>query len=402
MPLSGDDKLGHGAAPLRTGSTSNYGIPREALLSLECMEGGYTRPVAEIKPPQARPVKASPLPGYILALGVTGLAYVIHWLPFPPFRVTGAAGVRYPLSVAIIAMLAGMAVRNLIRLPEDVIESARGMPRRVIPASIVLTGAGLNLAAIASIGARALLITLACLTVAMASSIWLGAVTRLIRKTAILIGAGTGICGTSAIVAVAPLIQAEDQDMLLAIGTVNILGLLFMFVMPILGSLLNLSDQSFGVWAGTSIHAVPQVLAAAFSYSQPAGALATLVKLVRVALLAPLIFFLGIWHSRQAGAGQTQIHYRRLMPAFVWGFLALAALNTADLLPILQFRFGVYSTSNLLTNASELLLAISMAAMGLEVNIVQFSKVGGRAMLVGTLAGLILLATSLLLIRLYL
>jgi uncharacterized membrane protein YadS len=84
-----------------------------------------------------------------------------------------------------------------------------------------------------------------------------------------------------------------------------------MFAMPLLGSLLNLSDQAFGVWAGTSIHAVPQVLAAAFSYSQPAGAIATLVKLVRVALLAPLIFVLGIWHSRQAGAGQAQIHYHR-------------------------------------------------------------------------------------------
>jgi uncharacterized integral membrane protein (TIGR00698 family) len=366
------------------------------------MEGVYARPVAEIKSPQSRPPKTSPLPGYILALAVTALAYLIHYLPFPPFRVTGASGVRYPLSAAIVAILAGMAVRNLVRLPAYVIESARGMPRRVIPTSIVLTGAGLNLTAIASIGIRALLITLACLTVAMASSIWLGAVTRLFRKTAILIGAGTAICGTSAIVAVAPLIQAEDQDMLLAIGTVNILGLLFMFVMPFLGSLLNLSDQAFGVWAGTSIHAVPQVLAAAFSYSQPAGALATLVKLVRVALLAPLIFFLGIWHSRQAGAGQTQIHYHRLVPTFVWGFLVLAALNTADLLPVLQFRFGAYSTSNLLTNASELLLAISMAAMGLEVNIVQFSRVGGRAMLVGTLAGLILLATSLLLIRLYL
>jgi uncharacterized integral membrane protein (TIGR00698 family) len=388
--------------PRRTGPASNFGIPAEALLSLDCMEGVYARPVAEVKSPHSRPLKASPLPGYILALAVTALAYLIHYLPFPPFRVTGASGVRYPLSAAIVAILAGMAVRNLVRLPAYVIESARGMPGRVIPTSIVLTGAGLNLTAIATIGIRALMITLACLTVAMASSLWLGAVTRLFRKTAILIGAGTAICGTSAIVAVAPLIQAEDQDMLLAIGTVNILGLLFMFAMPVLGSLLNLSDQAFGVWAGTSIHAVPQVLAAAFSYSQPAGAVATLVKLVRVALLAPLIFFLSIWHSRQAGASQTQIHYHRLVPAFVWGFLVLAALNTADLLPVLQFRFGAYSTSNLLTNAGELLVAISMAAMGLEVNIVQFSKVGGRAMLVGTLAGLMLLATSLLLVRLYL
>jgi len=388
--------------PEHAGSASSFRIPPEALLSLDSMEGVYAQPVAEIKSAPARPPKTSQLPGYTLTLAVTALAYSIHYLPFPPFRVTGASGVRYPLSAAIISMLAGVAVRNLARLPAYVVDSTRGMPGRVIPTSIVLTGAGMNLAAIAAIGIRTLMITLVCLTVALASSIWLGAVTRLFRKTAILIGVGTAICGTSAIVAVAPLIQAEDHDMMLAIGTVNILGLLFMFALPVLGTLLHLSDQAFGVWAGTSIHAVPQVLAAAFSYSHSAGALATLVKLVRVALLAPLIFVLGIWHSRQAGAGQAQIHYHRLVPAFVWGFLIFASLNTVELLPVLQFRFGTYSTSSLLTNASELLLAISMAAMGLEVNIAQFSKVGGRAMLVGTLSGLIVLATSVLLIRLYL
>ena len=366
------------------------------------MEGVYAQPVAEIKAPKAAPQKASPIPGYVLAMAVTALAYLIHYLPFAPFRVVGSAGVRYPVSAAIVAILAGMAVRNLVRLPANVLESARGMPRRVIPPSIVLTGAGLNLAAIATVGIRALLITLACLTVAMGSALWFGALARVTRKTSILLGAGTAICGTSAIVAVAPLIEAEDQDMLLSIGTVNILGLVFMFVMPVIGSLLKLSDQAFGVWTGTSIHAVPQVLAAAFSYSQPAGTLATLVKLVRVALLAPLIFVLGIWHSRQAGAGQAQIHYSRLVPAFVWGFLLLSFLNTADLLPVLQFRFGNYATSGILTNFGELLLAVSMAAMGLEVNLVQFSKVGGRAMLVGTLAGLALCVSSLVFIRLFL
>src|SRR4051812_32109054 len=166
--------------PERAVPPANFGIPLEALRSLDSMEGVYARPVAEIKaPPQLRRPKTSPLSGYVLTLVVTAFAYLVHYLPFPPFRVTGASGVRHPLSAAIVAMLAGIAVRNLIRLPAYVVESARGMPRRVIPVSIVLTGAGLNLAAIASIGIRALMITLACLTVAMASSIWLGAATRL-------------------------------------------------------------------------------------------------------------------------------------------------------------------------------------------------------------------------------
>src|SRR5690348_12601646 len=123
----------------RSGAESNFGIPFEALLSLESMEGVYARPVAEIKAPQRRPAKTSPLPGYLLALAVTALAYLIHYLPFPPFRVTGAAGVRYPLSAAILAIVGGIGVRNLVRLPAALIESARGVPRRVIPASIVLT-----------------------------------------------------------------------------------------------------------------------------------------------------------------------------------------------------------------------------------------------------------------------
>ncbi|HEY3835747.1 MAG TPA: putative sulfate exporter family transporter, partial [Bryobacteraceae bacterium] len=177
------------------------GIPLEALQSLDSMEGVYAQPVAEIKPSKAAPAKTSPVPGYLLALAVTALAYLIHYLPFAPFRVEGAAGVRYPVSAAIVAIVAGMAVRNLIRLPATVLESARGMPRRVIPPSIVLTGAGLNLAAIATVGVRALLITLACLTVAMGSAIWFGAMARITRKTSILLGAGTAICGTSAIVA---------------------------------------------------------------------------------------------------------------------------------------------------------------------------------------------------------
>src|SRR5579871_1793603 len=91
-------------APGQSRPESSSGIPFEALLSLESMEGVYARPVAEIKPPPRRAPKASPLPGYLLALAVTGLAYLIHYLPFPPFRVTGASGVRYPLSAAILAI----------------------------------------------------------------------------------------------------------------------------------------------------------------------------------------------------------------------------------------------------------------------------------------------------------
>jgi uncharacterized integral membrane protein (TIGR00698 family) len=362
------------------------------------MEGIHQLPKSA--PPKAA-VQVHRWWAYIPAVLVTALAYGLHFLPVPPFRVVAGQGARYPVAAAIIAMVAGVLVRNLIALPAPVIESAKGMARRIIPITIVLTGAGLNLLRVASVGSRALLITVVCMCVSMAAAIWLGRAMGILQRARVLIGAGTAICGTSAIVAVAPLIEAEDQDLMLSIGTVNILGLALMFVLPAIGGLLHLGDEAFGVWAGTTIHAVPQVVAAGFAYSAAAGALATLVKLVRVTLLAPLLFIVGFWHARQSGSA-VAIQYSRLIPPFVYGFLALALCNTFGLFPILQFRFGAYPLSDVLTNLGELLLTLSMAAMGLEVNVRFLAHTGGRAVLTGTLASVVLCATSLLLIRLFL
>jgi uncharacterized integral membrane protein (TIGR00698 family) len=295
----------------------------------------------------------------------------------------------------------GVLVRNLLPLPAAAVESAKGLARRLIPATIVLAGAGLNLTRVASVGPRALAITVLSMAIAMASSLWLAKIFGVVHRTAMLIGAGTAICGTSAIVAVGPLVEAEDNDLMLSIGTINILGLVLMFLLPALGGLLRLRDDLFGVWAGTTIHAVPQVVAAGFAYSAAAGALATLVKLVRVTLLAPFLFVLGIVHARKRGKA-VAIPYSRLVPTFVYGFLALSLANTLSLMPTLVFRFGTVSLADLLANLGELLLTLSMAAMGLEVNIRFLAKTGGGAVLTGTAATALLCAGSLLLIRLLL
>jgi uncharacterized integral membrane protein (TIGR00698 family) len=362
------------------------------------MEGIHELPKATA--PKSSP-PARPRWAYIPAVLLTALAYGLHYLPVPPFRVVAGEGARYPVSAAIIAMVAGVLVRNLLPLPAPVIDTAKGLARRIIPVTIVLTGAGLNLLRVASVGSRALLITLVCMAVAMMASVWLGRALGVLHRARVLIGAGTAICGTSAIVAVAPLIGAEDHDLMLSIGTVNILGLALMFLLPAAGGLLHLGNEAFGVWAGTTIHAVPQVVAAGFAYSGPAGALATLVKLVRVTLLAPLLIVVGLLHARRSGS-TVAIQYSRLIPPFVYGFMALALCNTLGLFPVLQFRFGAYPLADSLANLGELLLTLSMAAMGLEVNVRFLAHTGGRAVLTGAAASVILCVTSLLLIRLFL
>jgi uncharacterized integral membrane protein (TIGR00698 family) len=366
------------------------------------MEGLHQFPVSAPPKPKARPaVPSPPWWAYIPAVLVTGFAYVIHSLPVEPFRVVSATGARYPVSAAIIAIVSGVLVRNLLPLPAAAIESAKGLARRIIPVTIVLTGAGLNLARVSSVGPTALMITVVCMGIAMMSTVWLARPLRVGHRTGLLIGAGTAICGTSAIIAVAPLIEAEDEDIMLSIGTVNILGLVLMFLLPVIGGALHLRDDAFGVWAGTTIHAVPQVVAAGFAYSANAGALATLVKLVRVTLLAPFLFLLGLLHARSRGSA-VPVQYARLVPRFVYGFLVLSLLNTLDLFPVLQFRFGSVSLPDILTSLGELLLTLSMAAMGLEVNVRFLARTGGAAILTGTIASAILCLASILLIRLLL
>jgi uncharacterized integral membrane protein (TIGR00698 family) len=367
------------------------------------MEGIHALPHEPATKGAARAAAAAPTwwLRYLPSVIVAALSYAVHYLPFPPFRVVSPSGARYPVSAAILAIVGGVLARNLLPLTDAAVESAKGLARRVIPVTIVLAGAGLNLAQVASVGPMALGITAACMTLAMGATLGLARLCGVMTRTALLIGAGTAICGTSAIVAVGPLIEAEDNDLMLSIGTINILGLILMFVLPAVGGMLRLRDDMFGVWAGTTIHAVPQVVAAGFAYSAAAGRLATLVKLVRVALLAPFLFVLGFQYARTRGRS-VEIPYRRLVPPFVYGFLALSIANTLALLPVLQFRFGTFPLADLLANCGELLLTLSMAAMGLEVNIRFLAKTGAGAVLTGAGATVVLCAGSLLLIRLLL
>lgn len=373
----------------------------EALRSLGSMEGAYVLPLVEKKSaPKPAPVKTlNPWPGWAAAAAVTVIAYAIHYLPFAPFRVEGPSGVRRPVSAAILAIFAGALAATVLPLRKQILEGAKHAVRRTIPLTIVLTGATLSFANATAVGFRACLIIVATMTAAMASAWIFGKMFGVWPRTSVLIGAGTAICGNSAIVAVAPLIDAEDQDVMLSMGAINVLGLVLMFVSPFVGTAIGLGDNGYGVWAGSTIHAVPQAVAAGFAFSEKAGGVATLVKLVRVALLAPLLLALALGYARTR-KDRVTVHYARLVPPFLWGFFGLFLLNSLRLLPVLQFQSG-YSVNlaNVLAEAGNITLALSMAAMGLEINLKMFAKVGGAAVAVGAAASATACVVSWLMIR---
>lgn len=391
-------------ADTRADAYSFDALSPEAFLSLGAMEGLYT-PIVEsaVQVDEAARRRDVLWPGYLFAAAAAASAFLLHYV------------VLQRVSALIIAIIVGVVIRNLLPLPSSAAAGCKRIVKKVIPWAIVLTGAGLNLVHLSGVGLSALAITVVCVGLAIGGAYYCGRMFGLGERTALLIGAGTGICGNSAIVAVAPLIDADDEDLVLSIGTVNLFGLLAMLLWPLLGGLFQLSDDRFGVWSGTTIHAVPQVVAAGFAYSEDAGTLATLVKLVRVALLAPMMVVLGLLyarrHSTPSGPGNRMIiHYARLVPVFVWAFVAMALLNTLGLLPTLSFHLADFfptttpmvdvSMVEVFKNAGKMLLTLAMAAIGLEVDVRRLAGVGRRAISTGLLVTIALAGASLTMVTL--
>lgn len=371
-------------------------LSQEALDSLASMEGlDSSVPIRALEvasgPARAKPA-ASPWLGYLAASIVAAGAYGIH-LSYKP------------ASAAILAILIGALARNLLAFPPAMLEGCKGLVRRVIPITIVLTGATLNLTDIAK-GAPYLAVIAAAIVVGILAAIWAGRLLGASRNTALLVGAGTSICGTSAIVAVAPVIEADDDDLLLSVSTINLLGLLIMLALPVLGGWSGMADDQFGVWAGTTVHAVPQAVTTGFAFGEKSGSIATLVKLVRVTLLAPFILFVALVFAKRKEGVKVQLS--KLLPPFIYGFAALAVLNTLGLLPEMTFQVlgaggaSTFALAKVLAEAGTLLLTLSMAAMGLEVNLRFLIRTGGPALATGALASLAQCVATWLTIRLLL
>jgi uncharacterized integral membrane protein (TIGR00698 family) len=209
---------------------------------------------------------------------------------------------------------------------------------------------------------------------------------------AMLVACGNSICGNSAIAAVAPVIGAKPEDVASSIAFTAILGVIVVLTLPLLVPLLDLSVTQYGVLAGLTVYAVPQVLAATVPVSLVSTQLGTLVKLVRVLMLGPVVIALSLVAGRGRKDAKPSLSWNRLVPWFIIGFLSLALLRSLGVVPdaILQI---IVPTATLLT-------IVSMAALGLGVDLKVMKVVGARVTLAVTLSLLVLIAISLSLIRL--
>lgn len=340
--------------------------------------------------------------GLLAAVAVTAVAWVIHQLPFAPFTIEGGV-MEHPIGVSVIAILLGMLVANLHSM-SSLKTGCRWITVWCIPAAVVFLGARMDLGMLAGIGGGLLLLLLLLIVFVIVLSMGVGKCFGMNKSSSFLLGAGTAICGSSAILALAPVSGAEDEDVVVTVAVVNLVGLLAMCACVMALWFMPFSADLFGAWAGATIHAVPQVVAAGESHSPDAAVMATLVKLTRVSMLAPMVLLTAFWVARRSSGGSGSARSERrslwqLVPWFVWGFALLAGLRALDWLPVLEFHANSaepvkVAMSDFLPGVAKWLLAISMAAIGLQVQLKPMLKAGARAFAAGVVVWLAMVALA--------
>lgn len=335
-----------------------------------------------------------PAPGVLLCAALTLAAVGLQ-------HVEEALAGRAWLEALVLAIILGTVVRTVwtpgARWGPGIEFSAKFL----LEVAVVLLGASLSAHTIAAAGLALLAGIVAVVAVAIVASYGLGRLFGLPRRMALLIACGNSICGNSAIAAVAPVIGADGDDVASSIAFTAVLGVAVVLLLPLVGLWLSLTQHSYGVLAGLTVYAVPQVLAATVPVGPLAAQVGTLVKLVRVLMLGPVVLVLSILTSRlreetdepapavTAGdrprPGRPPLH--RLVPWFIFGFLGLAAARSFGLIP--EVALPVAAT------VATWLTILSMAALGLGVDVRAVARAGPRVTLVVTLSLLILAATAL-------
>lgn len=307
------------------------------------------------------------LPGITLcaavALAAMGLAAGEAWL-------FGHAW----LEGLVLAILLGVAVRTLWSVPEACSAGIGFSARTLLELAVMLLGATLSVGVLAELGPGLVLAIIAVVAIAIAGSFGIGRCLGLPWRMAMLVACGNSICGNSAIAATAPVIGADGEDVAASIAFTAILGVLVVLALPLLVPLLGLSSTQYGVLAGLTVYAVPQVLAATAPVGIVSVQIGTIVKLVRVLMLGPVILLLGLGSRR--GTARPPLH--RLVPWFILGFIGLAALRSTGFLP--------QPVVALLGEIAMILTILSMAALGLGVDLRVLGRAGIRVSLAASLS----------------
>lgn len=325
-----------------------------------------------------------------------------------------AASGASPISAVTVAILLGILVRNLFTLPESLQPGIQFSTRTVLRLGIVLVGIKLSLVEMARLGLWGIPVVAVSIAAGLALIAWFNSRLGLPARLGTLIAAGTGICGVTAILSVAPAIKADQKEVAYAVANVTLFGLLGMLTYPYLAPLILPTPEQVGLWLGVAVHDTAQVIGAALTYREVFGDdtafhVATVAKLTRNLFLIAVVPLVSWQYLRrqEGGMGAASLRPAQVVPVFVVGFVLMALVRTlGDATASQGAAFGLLSNREwraVVTTLGDVwgakyLLGTALAAVGLGTHLSVFKGVGLRPFLVGMIGALLVGLVGLLMV----
>lgn len=312
------------------------------------------------------------VPGFAAALIIAAISKLIESIL--PIHLIGAS---------VIALFIGMIINHFWKPNDTFSAGLKFTSKKILKFAIILLGASLNIKIVLEVGKMSLCVMAFTLLTCFGVGYFVGRALKINWKLSNLISAGTGICGGSAIAAIAPVIDADDSDIAYAMSATFLFDMAMIVLFPIMGQAMGLSDMAYGLWAGTAVNDTSSVVAAGYAFSEAAGDFATMVKLTRTLSIIPTVIAFALINARikrkEAGAGgaavKAKLGLTKIIPWFILGFLALAVINSFGVIPQV--------VSSGMKDVSKFLMVSALAAIGLNTSFKDMKKSGFAPMLHG-------------------
>lgn len=338
---------------------------------------------------------------HILGILLCLLIAVPSWLVvlfFPALEVIGAP---------VIAIILGMIITLFMKNKAPFAKGITFTSKKILQYAVILLGFGLNLATIGEVGLTSLPIIISTIATSLIISFIMYKLLKMPSKTATLIGVGSSICGGSAIAATAPVIDADDEEIAQSISVIFLFNVIAALVFPTLGGLLGMTNEGFGLFAGTAVNDTSSVTAAASTWDTLHGTngmvleYATIVKLTRTLAIIPItlvLAFVRMRREKKTNTGsQTKVSLKQIFPMFILYFVLASVITTIVTALLANNAEGLSAANSIfgfLKQLSKFFIVMAMGAIGLNTNIVKLVKSGGKPILLGFTCWIAITAVS--------
>ena len=327
-------------------------------------------------------------PGIILSFVIAALAMWLESLL--PIHLIGSA---------VIAMFIGMIINRFLTKTDIFASGIKFTSKKLLKFAIILLGLSLNITTVLQVGKMSLTVMVFTLLTCFGGGYFIGKALGLNWKLSNLISAGTGICGGSAIAAIAPTIDADDDDVAYAMSATFLFDMAMIILFPIMGRAIGMTDEAFGIWAGTAVNDTSSVVATGYAFSEGAGDFATMVKLTRTLSIIPTVItfaFISLRlkkkeaqkNSKNPDELKANFSIKKIFPWFILGFVAMSVVASVFAIPD-EFEKKKKT-------ASKFLMVSALAAIGLNTSFSSFKRSGIRPMIHGFIISALVVVVALL------